>query len=89
MGKTKTMRLILRRTRNKEIISEWKPKEYGKPNAENIGKWREQFNKSISPGGANQHLGTKYRLQCGMEIYNQLTGEVVATYSAPMFETMP
>lgn len=89
MGRTKIMRLVLRKSRNKEFFCEWKTKEYGKPTTENIGKFRDAFNNSLSIGGANQHLGTNYWLQCGLEVYNQITKEVVATYSAPMFETIP
>lgn len=89
MGKTKIMRLVLRKAKNKEFVAEWKPKEYGQPTTENIGKWRDHFNQSLLPGGINAHIGVDGWLQCKLEIYNQITQQVIAAYSAPMFESIP
>ena len=60
----------------------------GKPTIENLSKWRDAFNNSLKKGGANEHLGIKYWLQCKIEIYNQYTKEIVCTYNPPMFEVI-
>jgi hypothetical protein len=88
MGRSKIIRLILRKYRTKEFVCQWR-KEYGRPTAENIGKFRDEFNQSLLKGGVNEHIGVNGWLQCGLEIYNQITNEVKAAYKSPMFEVLP
>lgn len=80
--------LIIRKTANKQFIAAWQIKYSGKPTTENLSKWRDGFNQSLKQGGANEHLTVSAWLQCGLEVYNQIKGEVVCTYSAPMFEVI-
>lgn len=60
----------------------------GKPSQDTIEAYRQRFNASLKPGGANAHLGETAHLLCNLEVYDQRTGEVVATHRAPMFETI-
>lgn len=80
--------LIIRKSVSKQFICEYNKKYSGKPTAENLSKWRDGFNQSLKPGGANEHLTVSAWLQCGIEIYNQITGEVICTHNPPMFEVI-
>lgn len=64
-------------------------KGFGKPTPEKLEAWRRKFNESISPGGCNAHLGSKYWIQITIEVYNQYTGNVVCKIDSPMFEIIP
>ncbi len=93
--KKETIRLIIRKSRDHQFLGEWRVKKsiqqipgHGKPTSENLSKWRDKFNSSLSKGGANEHLGLLAWLQCKIEIYNQFTGEIVCTYNPPMFEVI-
>lgn len=92
MGMTKKINLLIRRKRNKMFLSAWHVKSgtnktgYGKPSAENLKAWAEGFNASCRPGGANEHLGINGTINYAIEIYSQITGEVLAEYNPPMFQ---
>jgi len=95
MGRTTKIRLIIRTKRGHHFLGEWKPVRqynqltgFGKPTSENLAKWRDDFNLSLKPGGANEHLHMNYRIQQDLEIYNQFTNQVVCTHIAPMFEVI-
>jgi len=94
MGRSKICKLIIRSKRDHYFYGEWyinNKKQflgYGKPTPENLSKWRDKFNESLKPGNANSHLGSDYRIQRDLEIYNQVTGEILAEYKAPMFEVI-
>ena len=95
MGKTQIIPLIIRRARTKEFIASWPVKSaanvygLGQPTEQRLSEWRDKFNMSLLAGGSNSHLGDKYRIQYGIEVYNQKTGEVLAQYNPPMFEVIP
>lgn len=56
----------------------WKS-EYGRPTTANIDKWVTKYEESLSPGGANAHLG--YDPVVSVEIKrNVVDGDVVATW---------
>lgn len=70
MKQSEKIRLIIRTRNGHQFLGEWKPiKRYnqltgfGKPTPENLAKWRDDFNQSLKPGGANEHLTLKYYLQ--------------------------
>lgn len=88
MGRTRLMTYTIRRARTGDFISEWKVKEYGKPTPENLSKWRDKFNQSLKPGGANAHIGMVGYIQYKLQIYNQKTKSVVCEFNPPMFETI-
>jgi hypothetical protein len=56
-----------------------------KPKKGDAEKHRNEFNNSLKKGGANDHLGEKYRVS-DVKIVNQKTNEIVDEYKAPMFE---
>lgn len=95
MGRSIKIKLIIRTKKGHHFLGEWKPIKrynqltgYGKPTPENLSKWRDDFNQSLQPGGANEHLTLKHYLQTDLEIYNQFTHEVVCSHIAPMFEVI-
>lgn len=47
----------LKNPRWRSTSSAWKVKEYGKAEEKNLAKWVKMFNKSVKPGGVNDHLG--------------------------------
>jgi hypothetical protein len=67
----------------------WNTKAYGRPTNANLEKWRTAMNKSYAAGGVNEHvsemLGYAVSISAA-QIVRQASGEVVATYTAPMFE---
>jgi hypothetical protein len=68
----------------------WKA-SYGRPTAANLEKWRTAMNKSYAAGGVNEHISNMLGYVVNISaarIVRQATGEVVATYSAPMFEAV-
>lgn len=77
----------IRKARTGEYLGEWS-KQCGKPTTDNLSDWRDRFNASLKPGGANAHLGPQYHIQCKLEIFDQRTKKVLATFNAPMFETI-
>ena len=95
MGKSEKIPLIIRRTKTKEYIAAWHYKSaanvhgLGKPTDKKLGDWRDEFNKSLLKGGANDHLGINYWMQYSIEVYSQITGEVLAAHNPPMFEVIP
>jgi hypothetical protein len=70
----------------KSTPMEWKC-EYGKPTPENIEKWVRRFNKSLQPGGVNEHVGVDATVS-NAKVVDQETDEVVAEWSAPAFDVM-
>lgn len=58
-----------------------------KPKAGSAEAERNAYNDSLKKGGANEHLGDKYRVS-DVRIVNQKTGEEVDSYKAPMFEVI-
>jgi hypothetical protein len=95
MGRSYKMPLIIRTRKAGRFLGAWQVRAkyghpgHGQPNAENLGKWRDAFNNSLLPGGPNDHLGLNYWLHEDLEIFDQNSGRVVATYRAPMFEVIP
>lgn len=62
------------------------PTPYGKPNAENLQKFVDAYHDSLK--GVNKHLvreGYPLPLITWVEVYNQKTGNVEATWQAPAF----
>jgi len=94
MSKSNICRLIIRESQSHKFWGEWHEKKkiqfpgYGKPTAENLSKWRGNFNSSLKPNGVNNHLGIDKWIQCKIEIYNQITGQIIAEYNPPMFEVI-
>jgi len=90
-----TIHYIIRKARTGEFIAPWDIKlgcnktGCGQPTAENLSKWRDQFNNSLLKGGVNEHLGVNSWLQCRLEIYDQISKEIICTYNSPMFEVIP
>lgn len=60
---------------------------YGKPNEANLAHWVEMHNRSLEPGGCNEHVGRGARA-VSAKIVDQDTGSVVATYMVPLFEVV-
>lgn len=95
MGKTKIIPLIIRESRTGKYIAPWHIKSaanvhgLGQPTTEKLSEWRNQFNQSLLKGGCNEHIGINGWLQCSLEVYNQITKQIVCKYSAPMFELIP
>lgn len=52
-----------------------------------LAAWMDRYLASTQPGGCNEHLA-KFTRPRSARIVNQNTGEVVATWTAPMFEAM-
>lgn len=52
----------------------------------NLENEREQFNNSLLKGGANEHLGLKYRIWDVRLRTNKKAFDIVSEYTAPMFE---
>ena len=51
-------------------------------------KYRDEMNKSLRSGGTNEHLRKGKSDYSNAYIVNQKTGETVAQYIAPKFETV-
>lgn len=86
MGRSKTIKYVIRKSSNGHFWGEWMTKQYGKPTPENLSKWRDEFNQSLQPGGVNEHIGINGWIQCKIEIFNQFTGSTVCSYNPPLFE---
>lgn len=62
-------------------------KDYGRANEANLAKFVATYNESFAPGGVNYHGGTIIRISSAV-IIRQADDEVIATYTAPLFEVM-
>lgn len=60
----------------------WRVKESGRPTDENLAAYVQAFEDSTKPGGVNAHLGRE--VVSSAKVRRQSTGEVVATYTAPV-----
>ncbi len=87
MGHSKTIKYIIRKSSNGQFLGEWH-REYGAPTSINLSKWRDKFNQSLQPNGANEHIGINGWIQCKIEIFNQFTGDIVCSYNPPLFEVI-
>jgi hypothetical protein len=75
--------------KKKEIHSyAYSVKEQGKPTSENAKLFRNGMNKSLSKGGTNEHLRNMQGDYSNAYIIEQKTGQQIAEYIAPMFETI-
>lgn len=63
-------------------------KEHGKPTIENAKTFRNGMNSSMKTGGSNEHLKGTISDYSNAYIIEQGTGDTVAEYIAPMFETV-
>ena len=62
-----------------------------KPTARQLAAYRQAYNQSLEPGGANQHLQAAlgYAPRWGtLRAVHQKSGQVVATYTPPLFEQL-
>lgn len=59
---------------------------FGAPTTENIALWVKRFEGARHPGGPNAHLGPCRVRRAWVEC--NLSGSVVATWSAPLFEVV-
>lgn len=74
--------------RRKVASQAWDEKRYGKPTQEKLKQFRADFNKSMQPGGANAHLAKISSGISTVTAINQRTGQVVAKYAPPAFDTL-
>ena len=64
----------------------WLTKYAGRPTDETLAAHVKVAEASTAPGGVNEHLGAE---RIGFaRVVRQATGEVVATYTAPVFEVV-
>ncbi len=61
----------------------WNSKHSGRPSDAALAAYVESFEASTRPGGVNAHLGPETVLSA--KVIRQATGDVVATYAAPLF----
>lgn len=94
--KDKLIHYIIRTSNGHKSFGEWRtrktvqiPYADGRPTSENLSKWRDSMNKSFLKGGSNEHIGIRGWIQERIEIYDQFTGSIVATFNPPMFEVIP
>lgn len=69
----------------------WNTKIWGRPTAANLEKWRNKMNEGFAPGGCNAHISEErgYTVRVShARIVRQSNRDVVAEYSAPMFEAV-
>lgn len=68
----------------------WNTKSYGRPSEKTAREYVEKFNESLEPGKCNEHIRKAYpnARMTGAKIIRQSTGEVVASYAAPMFQVV-
>lgn len=92
MGRSRAWTYVLRIVESERISTpmEWRVGKrysvpgYGKPTVENLAKWVAAYEKSLLPGGVNQHLSygaNKIDKVLSASITNQRTGEVVAEWT--------
>lgn len=85
MGKSQIVPLVVL-TKLGNFVSPWHTKQDGKPTNKNLSDFRDAFNQSLKKGGANEHLGVNHWLLTDLKIVSQITGKILATHKAPMFE---
>lgn len=96
MGRDRPIRYVLQLYSHGSVLSaqEWRTRArygvpgYGAPTEANLKRYLRQYNKSLLPGGANAHIGTRGRATGGF-IKDQKTGRVLVDYRRPMFSTDP
>lgn len=70
----------------------WSTKTSGRPTDTNLEAWRVAMNKSMNPGGCNEHVSKEVGFILHVSkasIHNQKTGRLhVADAKAPMFEVL-
>jgi hypothetical protein len=89
MGKSITPAYRIEMTERRTMLTpmSWRS-EYGKPTAENLEKYVRKYIDSLKIGGTNQHVSLSLGyipVPDSARIVRQKTGEVVATWKAPMF----
>jgi len=83
MGRSNIIPRIIRVRATGQHLGPWK----GPATQKRLETWREQFNRSLKPGGANEHLGIRCHLQRQLEIYDQRTHQVITVGpQPPIFE---
>ena len=60
---------------------------YGSPNTENLFNFIIRYSESFKPGGVNQHIGFVPAITQA-KIVNQFTGQIMASWTAPMFQVV-
>lgn len=88
MGKTQIPRYIIQDDKG-QFLGAWMPAKEGRPNVQNLIKWRDGFNLSLCRGGANEHIGQNGWIQRRIHIFDQYTRRKVVEYNPPLFECMP
>ncbi|MFA5049293.1 MAG: hypothetical protein WC516_09780 [Patescibacteria group bacterium] len=66
----------------------WNCKEYGKPTEKNLIRYIELYIQSLKIGGCNEHISKMLGympIPNKAKIINQFTGDIVASWNAPMF----
>lgn len=71
--------------RRMEARMAW-PKNLGVPNLAKLQKFRQDFNNSMKPGGANEHLAATNSPLSRVWVIDQRTGKEIARYNPPPFE---
>jgi hypothetical protein len=69
------------------ILAAWHCGQSGRPTEANLARRIEVFEASTRQGGCNDHLGEQYVTRAHVKV-NTPTGEIVATYTAPMFRVI-
>lgn len=88
MGRSITPKyaMVVHCGRHSTLSLTWDGKN-GTPSEATLAKWVRSFNASLEPGGNNAHLKLP-RVSRAVVKYNRPSGEVVARYTAPMFEVL-
>lgn len=94
-GKDKLVPYIIKYTyvdfvgkRRAEDRMNWDEKRFGKPTEQSLKKFRDGFNKSMEPGGANSHLASSHSPIGTLTAIDQRTNKVVAKYTPSSFEAI-
>lgn len=81
---------VINGKRQRVAIMTWN-REDGPPTQDNLAKWRDTYNASFQPGGANAHLGEAFGAIPHIHyarVVHQGTDRVVAEITAPAFEVV-
>lgn len=82
---TSTYSVTLRERGAAPLIMSWRCNESGRPTDENLAEYVARLEASTKPGGVNYHPTVGEMVFHRAHIARQLTGEIVAEYTQPMF----
>lgn len=86
MGRTVTPKYRIESRDNMGKLSQWAWR--GKVSASLLADYMDSYNASFQPSGANWHVSKALGVvayHSAAKVINQRTGEIVATWSAPLF----